>query len=217
MGKPGRQIVARCAAGLREREQLDLIVANAENAAGGSGLTPPIYHELMAAGVDGITLGDHAFRRREIFGVLDNEPNIVRPGNFPADAPGKDCTVVRTANDTPVAVVCLLGRVFMSPVDCPFQAADRILRSLPEDVKVVLLDFHAEATSDMQIMGRFLDGRAFRPTHFEVASGDPRLHGTIVEFNPATGKATAIERLCVDQVEADRLHRTVRDRVAQRQ
>jgi hypothetical protein len=156
----------------------------------------------------------------------------------------------------------------MSPVDCPFQAADRILRSLPEDVKVVLLDFHAEATSDMQIMGRFLDGRAtavlgththvptadeqvlpggtafqsdvgmtgphqsilgrridrvletaltFRPTHFEVASGDPRLHGTIVEFNPATGKATAIERLCVDQVEADRLHRTVRDRVAQRQ
>jgi hypothetical protein len=268
VGKPGRQIVARCAAGLREREQLDLIVANAENAAGGSGLTPPIYHELMAAGVDCITLGDHAFRRREIFGVLDNEPNIVRPGNFPADAPGKDCTVVRTANDTPVAVVCLLGRVFMSPVDCPFQAADRILRSLPEDVKVVLLDFHAEATSDMQIMGRFLDGRAtavlgththvptadeqvlpggtafqsdvgmtgphqsilgrridrvletaltFRPTHFEVASGDPRLHGTIVEFNPATGKATAIERLCVDQVEADRLHRTVRDRVAQRQ
>lgn len=266
VGKPGRQIITRSLAGLRQREQLDLIVANAENAAGGSGLTPAIYHELISAGVDCITLGDHAFRRREIFGVLENEPRIVRPGNFPSKAPGKDWTLVETSNGTPVAVCCLVGRVFMPPVDCPFQAADRILRSLPEGVKVVLLDFHAEATSDMQVMGRFLDGRAtavlgththvatadeqllpggtafqcdvgmtgphqsilgrrvdrvlettltFRPTHFEVASGDSRLHGTVVDFDPSTGRATGVRRLAVDQVEAERLHKMIRDRVAQ--
>ena len=153
-------------------------MANAENAAGGSGLTPPIYHELLAAGIDGITLGDHVYKRREIIPVLQSEPRIVRPANYPAEAPGREMVIVRTAaNQVRVAVFALLGRVFMPPVDCPFQAADRVLAALPADVRVILLDFHAEATSDKQLMGRHLDGRvtAVLGTHTHVPTADEQI------------------------------------------
>jgi hypothetical protein len=256
VGKPGREIVVQALAGLRSEEQLDLVVANAENSAGGSGLTPENYQELISAGVDCITLGDHAFRRREIFSVLQTQRNIVRPANYPEEAPGRGYTVITTRSRVPVAVFSLLGRVFMSPVDCPFRAADRVLAAVPPSVKVILLDFHAEATSDKQLMGRCLDGRVsavlgththvptadeqilpkgtafqcdvgmtgpydsilgrrvdrvmettrtFRPTHFDVATDDPRISGTIVEVDPATGRALAIRRIMIDQVQADRL------------
>ena len=261
VGKPGRQLVIRAVPGLRLEHQLDLIVANAENAAGGSGLTPVIYHELVAGGVDCVTLGDHVYRRREIYAVLDSEPRIVRPANYPQGAPGRGHVVLLAHNNAPVAVFNLLGRVFMPPVDCFLQAADRVLAELPPEVKVILLDFHGEATSDKQVIGRYLDGRVsavlgththvptadeqilpggtafqsdvgmtgphesilgrridrvlettktFRPTHFEVASGDCRLHGTIVDVDPATGRATAIRRLSVDQAEAERLWASTR-------
>ncbi len=256
VGKPGRRIVAQALRGLRIEEELDLVVANAENAAGGSGLTPPIYRELIAAGLDGITMGDHVFRRREIFAILQSERKIVRPANFPHEAPGHDFAVLRTRKQVPVAIFTCLGRVFMSPVDCPFRAADRVLSSLPSDVRVILMDFHAEATSDMQLMGRHLEGRVsavlgththvptadeqilpegtafqcdvgmtgplqsilgrridrvlettktFRPTHFEVASEDVRLMGTVVDVDPDTGRATGIRRICVDESAAERL------------
>jgi len=256
VGKPGRNIVAQVVRKLRIEERLDLVVANAENAAGGSGLTPAIYHELMAAGVDGITMGDHVYRRREIFSILQSERKIVRPANFPATAPGHDHAILRPRGKPPMAIFTCLGRVFMNPVDCPMQAAKRVLASLPADVRVILMDYHAEATSDMQVMGRFLDGqvsavlgththvptaderilpggtafqcdvgmtgpiesilgrridrvmettRTFRPTHFEVATDDVRLYGTIVDVDPETGRATDIRRLCIDQAEADRL------------
>ena len=256
VGKPGRQIVLRAAAGLRIDQGLDLILANAENAAGGSGLTPDIYHELTSSGVDCLTMGDHVYRRREIYSVLESESRIVRPANYPDEAPGRRYTVLRARNQVRAAVFNLLGRVFMPPVDCFLRAADRVLAELPEDVKVILLDFHAEATSDKQLMGRYLDGRVsavlgththvptadeqilpggtafqcdvgmtgphesilgrridrvletsrtFRPTHFEVASQDCRIHGTIVDVDPLTGRATAIRRLVVGQAEAERL------------
>jgi len=256
VGKPGRQIVVRAVPGLKIAERLDLVVANAENAAGGSGLTPEIFQELIAGGVDCITMGDHIYRRREIYAVLERDPRIVRPANYPPTAPGRAFTVLSAAGRAPVAVFSLLGRIFMPPVDCPLQAADQVLAQLPPEVRVVLLDFHAEATSDKQIMGRHLDGRVsavlgththvatadeqilpggtafqcdvgmtgphlsiigrridrvletartFRPTHFEVAASDCRLHGTIVEIEPETGRATAIRRLVVTQSEAERL------------
>ncbi len=256
VGKPGRDICVRAVRGLRMEEGLDLVVANAENAAGGSGLTPEIYRDLTAAGIDGITMGDHVYKRREIFPILQTERRIVRPANFPAEAPGHDVAILRTQGQVRVAIFTLLGRVFMPPVDCPFQAAQRVLDALPSEVRVVLLDFHAEATSDKQLMGRFLDGRVtavlgththvptadeqilpggtafqcdvgmtgahesilgrridrvmettrtFRPTHFEVATGDVRICGTVVEFDPETGRASAIRRICVDQAAADRL------------
>ena len=159
VGKPGRQICTQALRGLRQKQAIDLIVANAENASGGSGLTPPLYHELLAAGIDGITLGDHVYKRREIIPILQNEHRIVRPANYPAEAPGPEVIILTAGNQVRVAVFTLLGRIFMPPVDCPFHAADRVLAALPTDVRVVLLDFHAEATSDKQVMGRYLDGR----------------------------------------------------------
>lgn len=248
VGKPGRQIVCQTVPKLAIAEQLDLVIVNAENVAGGSGITPEIYRELLAAGVDAITLGDHIYRRREIAPVLESEPNIVKPANFPPDAPGRDSMIVTARDGTRVAVISLLGRLFMRPVDCPWQAADRVLAQLPPEVKVIVVDFHAEATSDKQVMGRYLDGRVtavlgththvptadeeilpggtafqcdvgmtgpyasilgrridrvtettrtFNPTHFEVATGDVRLCGTVVEADPATGRALAVRRLRV--------------------
>ena len=250
VGKPGRNICQQAIRPLRAAEGLDLVVANAENAAGGSGLTPEIYQELVTAGVDGITMGDHVYRRKEIFPILQSERRIVRPGNYPASAPGRDVAILRTRQQVNVAIFALLGRVFMPPVDCPFQAAERILASLQPDVRVILLDFHAEATSDKQLMGRVLDGRVsavlgththvatadeqilpkgtafqcdvgmtgpfdsilgrridrvmetartFRPTHFEVATKDVRLQGSIVDVDPQTGRATAIRRISIDE------------------
>lgn len=177
VGKPGRQLVCNTLSGLRIREGLDLVIANAENCAGGSGLTNANYRALIDAGIDCITLGDHAYRRREIFSVLESEENIVRPANMPAESPGKDWVVVTAANGVKVAVFCLLGRVFMNPVNCPFHRAEAILEEIPADVKVRWLDFHAEATSDMQIMGRLLAGRATAVlgTHTHVATADEQI------------------------------------------
>ncbi len=205
VGKPGRQIVLRAMPGLRLEERLDFVIANAENAAGGSGLTPAIYQELILAGVDCITLGDHAFRRREIFPILDSESRIVRPANYPERAPGKEFTVVRARNGTRVAVFTLLGRVFMSPVDCPFQASDRVLSRIPADVKVVMVDFHAEATSDKQVMGRHLDGRvtAVLGTHTHVPTADECLlpHGTAFQCDVGmTGPHESILGRRIDRV-----------------
>jgi len=174
VGKPGRDIVCRSIAGLVERHQLDLVVANAENAAAGSGITPAIYRELIRGGVDAITLGDHIYRRKEIYSVLENESNIVKPANLPAESVGRDWAVVTARNGIPVAIACLLGRLFMKPVDNPWTAADRVLAAVPGDVRVRLIDFHAEATSDMQLMGRYLDGRvtAVLGTHTHVPTAD---------------------------------------------
>lgn len=261
VGKPGRQIVVRAMRGLIEAERLDLVIANAENTAGGAGLTCANYRELIAAGVDAITMGDHIYRQREINEVLEHESNIVKLANYPASAPGKDHMLVTARNGVTVAVFNLLGRVFMRPVDCPWEAADRVLAKLPPEVRVIFVDFHAEATSDMQLMGRYLDGRvtavlgththvatadeqilpggtafqcdvgmtgpyesilgrridrvlettlSFNPTHFEVASGDVRISGSIVEVDPETGRATSIQRLVVKQEEADRLAASVK-------
>jgi len=256
VGRPGRRIVQVAVRGLRIREELDLVVVNAENAAGGSGLAPEMYRQLIDAGVDCITLGDHIYRRKEIIPVLESERKIVKPANYPRGAPGREWTMVSAANGVDVAVFSLLGRVFMKPVDCPFDAADRVLAEIPPDCQVILVDLHAEATSDKQLIARYLDGnvsavlgththvttadeqilpagtafhcdvgmtgpydsilgrridrvmettRTFRPTPFDVAKGDVRLHGTIVDIDPATGKATAIRRLVVTRPEADRL------------
>lgn len=174
VGKPGRKIVARAVPGLRIRERLDLVIANSENAADGSGITPAIYRAILRSGVDAITLGDHIYRRQEIHSILDNEPNIVKPANYPPEAPGRESMVVVTAGGVQVGIVSLLGRVFMKPVDCFFKAADRALAGMPEEVKVRVIDFHAEATSDKQLLGRYLDGRvsAVLGTHTHVPTAD---------------------------------------------
>lgn len=177
VGKPGRRIVRDSVCDLREQKNLDLVIANAENSADGSGITPRIYRGLIEAGVDCITLGDHVYRRAEIFPVLESEANIVVPANYPSQAPGRGWTVVQATNGVSVAVFSLLGRVYMKPVDCPFAAAEKVLREIPADVNIRILDFHAEATSDKQVMGRFLDGRASAVlgTHTHVATADEQI------------------------------------------
>ena len=121
VGKPGREIVVQALPGLIVRERLDVVIANAENAAGGSGLTPAIYKELTAAGVDGITLGDHVYRRREIQRVLDRETNIVRPANLPEEAVGRIWATVPARNGAHVGICCVLGQLYMNPNDNPWR------------------------------------------------------------------------------------------------
>ena len=174
VGRPGRDIVKKALPGLVQRDQLDLVIANAENAAGGSGLTPAIYHELIKAGVDAITLGDHVYRRKEIYSILQSKDNIVRPANLPEEAVGRRWAVVEARDGTPVAIMCLLGQLFMRPIDTPWRAADRALAEVPADVRVRFVDFHVEATSEAQLMGRYLDGKvsAVLGTHTHVPTAD---------------------------------------------
>ncbi len=174
VGKPGREAVKKLLPGLIEREELDVVLANAENAAGGSGLTPAIYKELIAAGVDGITLGDLVYRRTEILPTLEAQTNIVRPANLPPEAIGRRWAVVTGKGGGEVGFCCVLGRLFMQPVDSPWRAVDAVLAEMPSDVRVRLVDFHSEATSEAQLMGRYLDGRvsAVLGTHTHVATAD---------------------------------------------
>ena len=178
VGLPGLALVRRAVPILREREQADLVIANAENAAGGAGITPSQYRQLRAAGVDAVTLGDHVYKKYDIADMLaDPAEPIVKPANFPAMAPGKDHTIITAVDGTRVAVLSLLGRTYMKPVDCPFSAVDRILASLPADVKVILVDIHAEATADKYLMAHHLNGRvtAVLGTHTHVSTADEQI------------------------------------------
>ncbi|HEX4415911.1 MAG TPA: TIGR00282 family metallophosphoesterase [Lacipirellulaceae bacterium] len=174
VGRPGRDIVCTAVERLKTDRNLDLVIANAENAAAGSGLTPAIYRDLVRAGVDAMTLGDHVYRRKEIYSVLEAESNIVKPANLPPESVGREWAIVTARNGVQVAVACFLGQLFMKPIDSPWQAADRVLAAIPSDVRVRIVDFHAEATSEMQIMGRYLDGRATAVlgTHTHVPTAD---------------------------------------------
>ena len=177
VGRPGFTAVADHLPALRKELGLDFVAANAENAADGSGLTLRQFKGLTAAGVDAITMGDHVYRKLEIKPLLESDPRIVKPANFPADAPGRPWTVVTSAGGTDVAVISLLGRVFMRPVDCPFVAIDRVLAEIPDSVKIRIVDVHAEATSDKQTLARYLDGRvsAVLGTHTHVPTADAQI------------------------------------------
>ncbi|GAB4133694.1 TIGR00282 family metallophosphoesterase [Thermopirellula anaerolimosa] len=177
VGKPGRYIVRTALPLLRRFLKLDFVVVNAENAAGGSGLTPEIHYEIVEAGANCITMGDHVYARKQIEAVLTADSRIVRPANYPPEAPGRDYTILAAANGEPVAVISLLGRVFMKPVDCYLAAADRVLEQLSGRIRVILVDFHAEATSDKQVLARYLDGRvsAVLGTHTHVPTADSQI------------------------------------------
>ena len=177
VGKPGKQIVLKAVQPLREREQLDLVIANGENCEDGSGLKPGSFRDFCNHGVDAVTLGDHIYKKRDIYSALERDSRIVKPANFPKAAPGRNWTVVQTEKGVDVAVFSLMGRVFMRPVDCPFAAADRVLAEIPDHVRVRFVDIHAEATSDKQLIGRHLDGRvsAVLGTHTHVATADEQI------------------------------------------
>jgi 2',3'-cyclic-nucleotide 2'-phosphodiesterase len=173
---PGRRIVADHLSDIVESNQIDLAIANAENAAGGFGLTPAIAEELFALGLDVLTSGNHIWDKREVYDYFGRQPRLLRPANYP-DAPGSGHVVLRARNGIECAVVNLQGRVYMPSVDCPFRKVDRILEELDPAVKVRFVDFHAEVTSEKVAMGWYLDGRvsAVVGTHTHVPTADTRI------------------------------------------
>ncbi|MEM9589107.1 MAG: TIGR00282 family metallophosphoesterase [Planctomycetota bacterium] len=174
VGKPGFDAVIQLSGRLRQELELDALVVNAENAADGTGLTQRQFHRLIEVGVDAVTMGDHIYRRREIIDVLASSDRIVKPANYPAEATGRGWVIVPVTGGHKLAVISLLGRVHTRPVDCPFKAVDRVLETIEGKASHILVDIHAEATSDKQLMARHLDGRvtAVLGTHTHVPTAD---------------------------------------------
>ena len=246
VGRPGRAIVEREVVPLRDALGLDLVIANCENAAAGAGVTPAIADDLFRAGVDVLTSGNHVWRKREAIDLLKRDHRVIRPANYPDGAPGSGSTIVETLDGQKVGVLNLMGRVFMEPLDCPFRTAERELQRLKLVTPVIIVDMHAEATSEKVAIGWFLDGKvsgvfgththiptaderilpqgtAFitdvgmtgpydsvigrrvdqilerflfsLPHKSDVAEGNIQLRGMIIDVNPKTGKATAVERI----------------------
>jgi len=258
VGRPGRMIVHQKLPGLVRERNVDLVVANAENIAGGSGITANLFHKIRGYGIDVVTLGDHVYKKADIVPTMQSSERIVRPANLSINAAGRTHTIVTTNSGVSVGVFCLLGRIYMNmPADDPFAAADRILNGIPENVKICVCDMHAEATSEKVAMGHWLDGRCSvifgththiptadakilpggsayvtdlgmcgpydsvlgrrkdrvvkhmttnMPQPFDVATGDVRMCGIIVEIDPDTGRATSIERIEIRGENADQAY-----------
>jgi 2',3'-cyclic-nucleotide 2'-phosphodiesterase len=177
VGEPGVNVALQAVPWLRKQEQLDAVVANAENACNGAGMSPAQFRKMRHFGIDAFTMGDHIYKKQELIKSMANGSPICKPANFPADAPGAEFVLIPVPDSPPLAVVSVLGRVYMRPVDCPFQAIDRVLMKIGEQTKCILVDVHAEATSDKGLLGRYLDGRvsAVVGTHTHVATADEQI------------------------------------------
>ncbi|ACX52570.1 metallophosphoesterase [Ammonifex degensii KC4] len=176
VGRPGRRAVRECLPSLRQKYQLDFVIANGENAAGGNGLTPAVAEELFSCGIDVLTGGNHIWDKKEVFPLLDAEPRIIRPANYPPGAPGVGYGIF-SVQEHKVAVINLCGRVFMPDLDCPFRLAESLVTELRAHTPLIVVDFHAEATSEKIAFGWFLDGRvtAVIGTHTHVQTADERI------------------------------------------
>ncbi|MDA8126362.1 MAG: TIGR00282 family metallophosphoesterase [Deltaproteobacteria bacterium] len=246
VGKPGRRAIRELLPGIVEDHRIDLVIANCENAAAGFGVTGEIVEELYGRQIDVLTSGNHIWDKKEILECVDDDRTLLRPANYPQGVPGNGSVVVSTRGGVQVGVLNLAGRVFMNPLDCPFLTADREIEQLKKRARVIIVDMHAEATSEKIALGWYLDGRVTAvlgththvqtadervlpggtacitdvgmtgpfdsvigikkdsimqrfllqmPNKFEIAKGDVRLQGVIVECDPASGRAMAIERL----------------------
>jgi metallophosphoesterase (TIGR00282 family) len=246
VGKPGRRAVRELLPGIIEEHRIDFVIANCENAAAGFGVTAEIIEELYSAHIDVLTSGNHIWDKKEVMAFVDDCDTLLRPANYPEGAPGRGSVVMLSPGGIPVGVINLAGRVFMQPLDCPFRAADREIEKLKK-TRVIIVDMHAEATSEKIAMGWYLDGRVAAvlgththvqtaderilpggaayitdvgmtgpfdsvigiqkdailqrflmqiPNKFDIAKGDVRLQGVIVEIDPE-GRSSGIERLNV--------------------
>ena len=177
VGKPGRHVLSQKLDEIIRSHQIDCVIANAENAAGGSGITPQIYEKLLRYGVSLITLGDHTYRKKDIIPVLEQADNIVRPANLSPQSAGKDFAIFQTANGVRIGVITLIGRVFMKPADCPYARIDTLLSKIALLADVVFVEVHAEATSEKVAMGYYLDGRVscVFGTHTHIVTADEKL------------------------------------------
>jgi hypothetical protein len=253
VGSPGRRIVVESARALASEHSAELVIANCENAAAGFGVTPQLAQELLEAGIDVLTGGNHTFDRKDILPFFETGAGggrLLRPANYPGATPGSGVFVGKTKAGTPYAVLNLQGRVFMGAIDCPFKKADELLAALPAEVKVKIVDMHAEASSEKQAMGFHLDGRVSAvigththvptadekilpkgtayitdvgmtgpydsvignsfegvmrrfltglPTRLEVAEGDVRLCGAVLDIDESSGRARSLQRLALPQ------------------
>ncbi|WP_166237820.1 TIGR00282 family metallophosphoesterase [Paenibacillus turpanensis] len=173
VGNPGRRAVKEALPALKRKYNPQIIIANAENSAGGKGITKGVAHELFELGVHGLTMGNHTWDHKEVFEFIDDEPRMVRPANFPPGTPGKGAAVIK-AGDKELGILNLQGRTFLPPLDCPFRKADEQLALLRKKTKCILVDLHAEATSEKIAMGWHIDGRASAlvGTHTHVQTND---------------------------------------------
>lgn len=176
VGRPGRKALQQHLPSLKKQFNADITIVNGENAAHGKGITKKIYHQFLEWGADAVTLGNHAWDQKEIFDFIDQESNIVRPANYPKGTPGKGI-IYKKINKTNIAIINLQGRTFMNPIDDPFTTADQLLEEAKKQAKVIFVDFHAEATSEKQAMGWYLDGKvsAVVGTHTHIQTADERI------------------------------------------
>ncbi len=202
VGRPGRRIVEDLLPRFLEQKRVDFCVVNVENSSAGSGVTPKIAERVLQLGADVLTTGDHVYRKREIHGFLRSSPRIVRPANYPSASHGNGSTVVEAKNGVRVGVLNLQGRVFMPPIDCPFLCAEAEVERLARDADVVVVDFHAEATSEKIAMGWHLDGKVSGVvgTHTHIQTADETILpkgtayitdlGMTGPYNSVIGRAT---------------------------
>ena len=177
VGIPGRKAIKDNLARIREKESIDLVFANGENASGGYGLKAKHAKEFFKAGVDGITGGNHIWKYKDLYSMLDSDKRILRPLNYAAHLPGTGLRIFEKKGLPPVAVFNIIGRTFMPPIDCPFAAMESALDALPADIPVQIVDFHAEATGEKIAMGYFLEGKvsAVVGTHTHVQTNDAKI------------------------------------------
>ncbi|MBN1190859.1 MAG: TIGR00282 family metallophosphoesterase [Dehalococcoidales bacterium] len=199
IGKPGRQVVRKLLPSIRQQYRLDLVIANGENAAGGLGLTLSTARELLDCGVDILTSGNHIWDQKEIIPHLDGDLPVLRPLNYPPGVPGRGCLY----RDN-VAVVNLIGRTFMNNYDCPFRTMDALLSGIKNKYPVIIVDFHAEATSEKVAMGRYLDGRvsAVFGTHTHVGTVDYRVFPRGTAYVSDIGMTGPAESVIGDDIQA---------------
>jgi hypothetical protein len=205
VGRSGRNAVVEQLPGLRRRWKLDFVAVNAENAAGGYGITEAILMDLLDAGADAVTLGNHAFDQKEALVFIERQPRLIRPTNFPPGTPGRGSGLYKAANGAEVLIVNAMGRLFVAEIDCPFRALDAAVTTcrLKQGADAILVDFHAEATSEKQALAYFLDGRVsvVVGTHTHAPTADERIlpHGTAYmsdagmcgDYNSVLGMETA--------------------------
>jgi metallophosphoesterase (TIGR00282 family) len=174
VGPPGIVFLKKALRPFVAAENIDLVIANGENATNGMGMTPAAYRQIREAGVDLVTLGDHVYKKSDIIDVMQKDDRLSKPANLPPDAPGREFVLCQSKDGVPVAAFSLLGRTFMRPVDCPYRAADRVLQELAGKAKVIVIDMHAEATGDKYLMGHYVKGRvsAVLGTHTHVPTAD---------------------------------------------
>lgn len=197
VGKPGRVVLKELLPQLIGNEQIDFVIANAENAAGTAGLTPKVAEELLDVGIDLLTSGNHIWRKKEIEPYLRDNTRVLRPANYPPGVAGKGHATLTTAAGTVVGVVNLEGRIFMSALDCPFRLADELVGQLSEETAIVIVDFHAEATSEKQALGWYLDGRvsAVVGTHTHVQTADEQIRPSGTAYITDVGMTGATDSI----------------------